>query len=385
MHLERLALLTCVVLACSCRSKESTPVPDRERRTDMRVVAGTVAVPAGWFRAGCAELPADISDAGATTCTCSNPPRDVWVSGFEIDRLEATVQDYAACVHTGQCSPAASYRFRDVVPDDTAVIVEYSQAASYCAWQEKRLPTEAEWEKAARGVDGRMYPWGFDEPDCMTSAISSGLLDGLGHTWDLNGPVPKPLDCRPPYPGRVGMHPGDQSPYGALDMTGNVPEWTTDIAVGDRIEWRPGVSDCPSVGKAVKVEFIDSSAVDPHGPDADARERWLQSQWPDKEQLRATYPMRVARRGAIGRRSIEQLDSEGTFFAGIRCVRPNARGPLPAEPSASGSYEVTMHRESRTGRIIVESTPSNEISPQVTPDPLRKKRASNATRREPGR
>jgi len=141
------------------------------------------------------------------------PQLTVHLPAFSIDRVEVTNARYRRCVEAGVCSPAlaeppdaqggrlenySTNPFYDHYP----ALVEWSQAQTYCQWVGKRLPTEAEWEKAARGTDGRAYPWGNDE-----------------HTDRANlSSVPMP----------VGSHPQDASPYGVLDMGGNAAEWTSD-------------------------------------------------------------------------------------------------------------------------------------------------------------
>ena len=115
----------------------------------------------------------------------------------------------------GACSPPAlvssftrpQYFEVKAFADYPVIHVSWSQAASFCAWAGGRLPTEAEWERAARGTaDARIYPWGDSPPDC-TKANYAGCVGDTD---------------------RVGHRPAGQSPYGAFDMAGNVWEWTSD-------------------------------------------------------------------------------------------------------------------------------------------------------------
>lgn len=125
----------------------------------------------------------------------SSPQLTASLDTFKIDKLEVTNARYKACVTAGVCQPVPE---AGPGAEDEPVYAFYSEAQHYCQWVGKRLPTEAEWEKAARGTDGRLFPWG-DE-------------------WDKDRVA---LEISP-----VGSHPKDNSPYGVLDMAGNIGEWT---------------------------------------------------------------------------------------------------------------------------------------------------------------
>jgi eukaryotic-like serine/threonine-protein kinase len=142
------------------------------------------------------------------------PVHMVKLDEFWIDQTEVTNGMYALCVKSGKCrSPKQinsnmrpSY-YNDLTYDPYPVIfVTWTDANNYCKWAGKRLPSEAEWEKAARGTDGRVYPWGNITPN---KSLANFNMD-IG-------------DTQP-----VGSYPKGQSPYGALDMAGNVQEWVND-------------------------------------------------------------------------------------------------------------------------------------------------------------
>src|SRR5262249_8102556 len=176
--------------------------PMAGRLIAMMILAATdmVAVPAGPFLYG-----SDDGDAD------ERPRRQAATSAFLIDRTEVTRAAYGRCVAAGACSPAASY------PDQTdpslpPTGVSFHDAVRYCRCAGKRLPTELEWEKAARGTDGRTFPWG-DRADCSRANYGS---------WMGEGP------CGAVHPGRpepVGRYPQGASPYGAPGLAGNVGEW----------------------------------------------------------------------------------------------------------------------------------------------------------------
>jgi serine/threonine-protein kinase len=165
--------------------------------------AEMVRVPGGTFRQGATDREPD-----------ERPVRRVRLRPFRIDRLEVTRASYRECVRAGACRPARKYPGA-VGPHLPVVGVSWHDAAAYCAWRGKRLPTEAEWERAARGTDGRRFPWG--EPlECKRANF--GNFAGAG-------------PCAGQNPGKVvpvGQRPGGVSPVGAEDMAGNVWEWTAD-------------------------------------------------------------------------------------------------------------------------------------------------------------
>jgi formylglycine-generating enzyme required for sulfatase activity len=162
------------------------------------------------------------SDAGDID---ERPERLVYVDAFEIDEYEVTnVQYRRFLMATGRHGPRRwEGRYEHLLlkgsPDwdgdayppgevmYPAAGIQWQDAIAYCAWVGKRLPTEAEWEKAARGTDGRKYPWGEVWEAGRANTSDSGLQ----------------------YPEPVGSHPSGASPYGALDMAGNLWEWVSDL------------------------------------------------------------------------------------------------------------------------------------------------------------
>lgn len=160
-----------------------------------------VYVPAGEFTMG--------SDVGAYNHI---PAHSVYLDAFWFDKTEITNKMYAICVFEGVCKKPLktnsithpTYYGRSEFDDYPVIFVDWSMAKAYCDWAGRRLPTEAEWEKVARGSDKRLYPWGNDPPD------NDLLNDDSGDTTP------------------VGKYSKGVSPYGALDMAGNVLEWVAD-------------------------------------------------------------------------------------------------------------------------------------------------------------
>ena len=189
--------------------KRKAKAEQKAAEAKRRSSGAMVSVPAGEFWMGCA--PRDSSCFGD-----EKPGRTVYLDAFRIDRTEVTVAQYAACVQDGVCSAANSdlwtCNWGKAERDDHPInCVDWKQARTYCRWAGKRLPTGAQWEKAARGTDGRLYPWGDAKASCRMAVMDDG-----GNGCGSGGTMP------------VGSRPAGASPYGALDMSGNVYEWVAD-------------------------------------------------------------------------------------------------------------------------------------------------------------
>lgn len=178
-----------------------------------------VLVPAGEFLMGSPEGHGDENE---------RPEHTVYLDAYYIDKKEVTVAQYQRCVESGACSALlavdpCTYGSADKA-DHPINCVPWNEADAYCSWVDRRMPTEAEWEKAARGKDGRIYPWGqsFDDSkvnhcdrDCAAEWADVSVYDGFSETAP------------------VGSYLAGASPYGALDMAGNVSEWVVDWLQSD--------------------------------------------------------------------------------------------------------------------------------------------------------
>ena len=165
-----------------------------------RVPVDRVPVPAGPFVQG--------SNRGDDD---ERPARTRTLPAFVIDRTEVTRGAYAACVAAHRCKPVPRELAGPPGADGTLPVtnVSWFDARDFCAFAGGRLPTEAEWEKAARGADGREFPWGSD---ASCERANWGNFEGEG-----------PCAGRAPgFPVAVGRYADGASPYGALDMAGNV-------------------------------------------------------------------------------------------------------------------------------------------------------------------
>ena len=200
-----------------------------------------VFVPAGEFTMGVSDL--DKSNALAFgwgegwseritfLVESAAPQRSVHVGDFFLDRYEVTNQGYFAYVVETSHRLPGMWRSHTHLsqPDQPVVGVSWADAQSYCQWANKRLPTEAEWEKAARGIDARSFPWGNDWNRTRLHTADALAGEDLPsfmrwNAWREDTRADETLRRAAP----VGTHPEGASPYGAEDMAGNVWEWVDD-------------------------------------------------------------------------------------------------------------------------------------------------------------
>lgn len=184
------------------RAPDAAPVTPP---TPVAVPEGaTVPVPAGTFTMGSAEGDPD-----------EKPLVEIKVAAFNLDVTEVTVAAFARCVGAGKCSAPDTGMYcnwhKDGRERHPINCVDLEQATAYCAFVGRRLPTEEEWEYAARGADGRKFPWGTAAPGAQLCWNGEGSDLGKG---ERQGTCP------------VASYPAGRSALGAFDMAGNVWEWT---------------------------------------------------------------------------------------------------------------------------------------------------------------
>ena len=201
------------------------------KRTSDKDGMDLLFVPAGKFIMGLSETQKQkaiqiCTQGGKTLAECEKwiepeqPAHTVNLDDFWIDHTEVTNSMYKKCYDAGACKgpgpidvPNTTYITDPYYADDPAIFITWYNADDYCKWAGRSLPTEAQWEKAARGTDGRTYPWG----------------EGIDPSR-ANYEVTKSDDCNCDSLNikKVGSYPKGASPYGALDMAGNVSEWVAD-------------------------------------------------------------------------------------------------------------------------------------------------------------
>ncbi len=180
-----------------------------------------VAVPAGVFLMG--------SETGRSN---EQPSRDVYLDAYQIDRYEVTNIQYEQFVKAAGAGAPRHWSdgmYPDGQADMPVVGVSWQEAAAYCAWIGEWLPTEAEWEKACRGTDGRTYPWG-NAWDANRANAGQPFTEARAGVWDeawtllrVTSPSAAAPSLRP-----VGSYASGASPFGVMDMAGNAAEWVAD-------------------------------------------------------------------------------------------------------------------------------------------------------------
>jgi len=245
--------------------EETEPVAEPEERIPVGDLHDMAFIPDGWFSMGASERQVDwivsmcsylVEEGGGKECLYSIasdqlPRHEVYLDEFYIDKYEVTVEEYMDCVHDGACRrpelpiPHSNTKVQEAFNTEYANYLNYNDypivgvtwydANDYCGWAGKRLPTEAEWEKAAKGPQGDLYPWGDPVMSGSMRSALQELRSQYGANYcDRNCILPvedyywKDDSSSDGYAGPAPVGSFSPGPYGIYDMAGNVAEWVMD-------------------------------------------------------------------------------------------------------------------------------------------------------------
>lgn len=268
-----------------------------------------ILIPEGEFLMGTTQkemVDSELKRRFANEDCAGYPQHKVWLDTFYIDKYPVTNGQYCSFVketghrepkglgalygEAGGFGPLQTKSITDFRPwrrtgfnrpDQPVVCVSWYDAAAYAEWAGKRLPTEAEWEKAARGTDGRIYPWGNELPD------QDDL--GLANEWMVFAGRPTASDLGFKYIAPVGSYPRGASPYGVHGMAGNVGQWVND--------WYDS------------EHYLESPTRNPQGPIEGVGKVYRGSSWND------LWPfLRCATRNP-------KVPTGASVFLGFRCAK----------------------------------------------------------------
>lgn len=306
---------------------------ERLAGSSAQLASEEVLIPEGEFIRGCTD-----DTVGPAKCYIeSKPLQAVYLDAYYIDRTEVSNAQYATCVAAGACLPPMSYssttRYayydNPTYANYPVIHVDWDRANTYCQWLGKRLPTEAEWEKAARGTDHRLFPWGDSLISCEKCNCNIWYYDYKGDRRE----APCVGDTSP-----VGGYEDYASPYGVLDMVGNVREWVNDIYL--------------------KPYYLNAPYYNPQGPvSTDANEHLARGgSWKGTYTHSNTWVR------------FDEADIYETHLLGFRCAR-TAAGLAPT-PTPTASPTPVPHPEVPVGSAggAVWLSTDDQLTVLVVPD-----------------